>query len=130
MPHRDNFDTSRRMQYISGKFFLNGSGTIDNTQNEGAAASFTATRSGVGTATVKVLVVAKKAPCIHFELSRSAIAARYLQVLGWTQGTDGMWTASLANTDMTGTAAQEWAAANAANFISFRGDLQLGDSAA
>lgn len=112
---------------VSGTLFLNGAGAIAATSNIGAG-DFTATRSGVGTATVKVNVVAKRVIDFQYSLSKAAAAATYLQYLGRTQGSDGMWTFSFAQTTMDGTTAAEFAAANAAAFISFTAVLGLGDA--
>lgn len=122
MPFPDYQDVNRGALRVEGTAFTNGSGAVDNTANIGRC--FTATRTGVGTMSIKITAVAKAV--LHFNafLSKTAVAARYLQYLGRTQGTDGCWTFLLALTDMTGTAAQEWAAANAANFVTFEAVLQ------
>lgn len=125
MPHRDNFDAARNVRYIEGRFFLNGAGAISATTAKGPPL-FTATRTGVGTATVKLLINCQDLLDISFTLSKNAVAALTLQSLGVTQGTDGMFTASIAQTDMTGTAAAEFQAANANAWISFRAELQMG----
>jgi hypothetical protein len=112
----DNHEAIRAMRTIRGRFFLNGAGVFLTPVGR----LFTATRTGVGTATVKVLQIGTM---VHFDavMSKAAILNRMLHVLGWTQGTDGMWTASLALTDLNnaGVVAAEFAAANAAAFISF-----------
>lgn len=79
MAHPDNFDASRGMRYISGRFFLNGAGAIDNTQNKGAASLFTATRTNVGTATLKILIPAVDLTNCGVHMSKSAILNRLLQ---------------------------------------------------
>jgi hypothetical protein len=126
MPFPDNFDANRGVLYVEGTAFLNGSGAVDNTQNIGR--QFTLTRTGVGTANLKILVPAKALLNCSVILSKAAILNRLLHVLGRTQGTDGMWTVALALTDLNnaGVVAAEFAAANAAAFISFAAQLQLG----
>lgn len=130
MPHRDNFDAARNVRYIEGRFFTNGASAISAATIKGPGALLTVTRTGVGTATVKVLVVCQDLLDVSATLSKNAIAARFLQVLGATQGADGMFTVNLALTDMTGTGAVEFDAANANAWISFRVELQMGLSVA
>lgn len=125
--HPDNFDTARNTRRVSGTFFLNGNGAISLTTLIGAG-DFTPTRTGVGTATVKVNIPASRVLFCDFQLSKAALAATYLQLLGRTQGGDGMWTFSLGQTTMDGTTPAEFAAANAAAFITFTVVLGLGDA--
>lgn len=125
--HRDNDQSARNTLRVSGTVFLNGSSAIAATSNIGAG-DFTATRTGVGTATIKANVPAARVLHASFQLSKAALAATYLQLLGRTQGSDGMWTFSLAQSTMDGTTPAEFASANAAAFISFDILLGLGDS--
>lgn len=126
MPHPDNFDQNRGVRYVEGTVFTDGANAFPTATVIGN--DFTATRTGVGTATIKINVVARAVLDVSVTLSRAAVAARFLQVLGRTQGTDGMWTIAIALTTMDGTTGTEWAAANAAAFICFRAELSIGDT--
>lgn len=128
LPYQDNYDANRGVFYVEGRSFLNGAGVIDNTQNEGRY--FTVTRTGVGTATIKFLVVAQRLLSCQITMSKVAILNRLLHVLGQTRGVDGMWSVLVALTDLNnaGVAATEFAAANAAAYFSIDATLQLGGS--
>lgn len=122
----DNYDVNRHVNYVEGRAFLNGAGVIDNTLNEGRSLIFT--RTGIGTMSIKIDVPARKLLHCDITLSKVAILNRMLHVLGQVQGTDGKWTVSVTLTDLNnaGVAATEWAAANAAAYVSVKAILQLG----
>jgi hypothetical protein len=124
--HNDNPSSIRNTREVKGRIYVNGANPIDATANIGAG-DFTWTRTGVGTATLKINIPAKRVIDIQYSLSKQAVSARWLQLLGETQGTDGMWTFSFTHTDAAA-AAQEFAAAHAAAFVSFSVTLGFGDS--
>jgi len=122
----DNRDTNRGTQTVEGTAYTNGASAVDNTQNEGKG--FTLTRSGVGTANLKITVPCRKVLYVDISLSKTAILNRAVHILGKTQGTDGQWTIAIALSDLNnaGVVAAEWPVANAANFVTFQAVLQLG----
>lgn len=128
MPHPDNFDASRNMRYVCGRVLVNGAGTFG--ASSGATSFFTAARTGVGTATIKILIPCTDLCDFQVTYSKAAILNRLIHILGWTQGTDGMFTVQLALSDLNnaGVVAAEWAAAAATAFISFSARLQMGTS--
>lgn len=122
--YNDERTVNRSELQLRGRFFLNGAGAIDNTQNVGRL--ITATRTGVGTLTLKFNVVAKQILFVKAEMSKVAILNRLFHLLGVAQGTDGMWTATYALTDLNnaGVVAAEFAAANAAAFVTYEAVLE------
>ena len=123
---RDQSETNRGTQSVEGCAYTNGASAIDNTQNEGKG--FTLTRSGIGTANLKITVPAARILYIDVQLSKSAILNRAVHILGKTKGADGLWTVAIALSDLNnaGVVAAEWPAANAAAFVTFQAILQLG----
>jgi hypothetical protein len=126
----DNYDLNRHVNYVSGRFRVNGGGAIDNTLNVGRG--FTATRTGVGVATVKILQPArawiKFVPSI-VDVGPTGAGGQLRVVLSdFAQGADGCWTFTITQTDLNnaGPAAIEWLASDAKNWIQFDCELQLG----
>ena len=105
----------KRRVRISGRFFPNGAGTIDNTQNQGKA-GWTVARTGVGQYTITLATRWLKAMPMGSELQLSALAVRSLQWGAITATATG-WTFVL--TCIDGTATAQEIASNANNSISF-----------
>lgn len=129
----DNYDLNRHVNYVHGRWRPNGASAVDNTLNVGRG--FTVTRTGVGVATVKINTPARA--ILDFEAHiwdvgpTGAGGQLRVAVSDFAQGTDGMWTVTLTQTDLNnaGPAAIEWLASDAKNWISFTATLQLGSAA-
>lgn len=122
----DSREANRGTFEIRAKVFLNGAGVIDNTANKGR--NTIVTRTGVGTATVKLDVPAREVLFFKAEMGKAAILNRMLHVIGApAQGTDGKWTYTLALTDLNnaGVAATEWAGPATSAFLHIMATVQL-----
>lgn len=128
LPYPDSYNLNRDVLRVEGRFRTNGNGAIDNSLNVGI--SFTATRTGVGVCTVKINAPGRR--LLHFEPQLWKVAPTgaghqmRLVVSDFAQGTDGMWTVTLTQTDLNnaGPAAIEFSASDAKNWISFTAALQ------
>jgi hypothetical protein len=105
---------NRRVR-VSGRFFPNGNGAIDNTQNIGKT-GWTVARTGVGQYTITLDRRFLKVMPMGSELQLAALAVRSLQWGAITATATG-WTFVL--TCIDGTATAQEIAANANNSVSF-----------
>jgi hypothetical protein len=134
MPHPDNRDQNRNVRYVSGRIRTNAANPFDATSKVGTDLTFT--RTGVGTATVKVNVVAKNwvdADVRVTDVGPTGAGGQLRVVISnFVQGTDGMWTFTVTQTDLNnaGPAAIEWLASDAKNWLCFSAVMQIGDSLA
>jgi hypothetical protein len=128
MMRNPTYHVGREVLEISGRFRTNGAVAIDNSLNVGIG--FVVTRTNVGVATIKLLEQARA--LLHFEPQLWKVAPTgagqqmRLVVSDFAQGADGLWTVTIAQTDLNnaGPAAIEFSASDAKNWISFTAKLQ------
>lgn len=131
LEYMDNYDISRHVNYMSGRFRPNGASAIDNTLNEGRG--FTATRTGVGLVSLKILIPCRAILDVDAKLWLPALIARRIELRNAPVkgASDGLFTVALVLTDLNnaGPVAVEFSATSVDYWVTFRATLQLGSAA-